>query len=93
MTTLESEMFADGFVRCPNVPERWYPGHAGKLQPVFPMELRVTDKIWLVASSYGDHSGKPWPLMGFESVKELNSYLIRNGKKSEALPAFANAQD
>lgn len=79
-------MFRSGWVRCPNREHRWYAGSAGKLEPVFPLELRVTDKVWLVTSRYADAPHREEdliPIMAFDTPTELEDYLSRNGRKSE----------
>jgi len=92
MTILEKQMFEAGWVRCPNVETRWYAGHAGKRQPVHPLELRVEDDaIWVVTNIYA--CGCLVRLMRFATVAELDSYLTRNGCESEAAAAFSNSWD
>lgn len=84
MSSLESAMFAAGWVRCPNNALRWYAGSAGKLEPVFPLELRVTDEIWLVTYRYADPAREVIPLMCFgQSVDALETYLKSNGRPCE----------
>ena len=92
MNTLEQSMFDAGFRRCPNCDTRWYAGWSGRLEPAYPMELRVTDAIWLVTKPYANVTDLV-PLMRFETVASLDDYLTRNGRVSEALPAFANGWD
>lgn len=86
-------MFNDGFVRDPNNEKRWYAGHAGKLEPVFPLEIFVTDKIWLCVRKYGDACGEFIPLMAFNAPNDLEGYLDRNGKPSEVAAAYSNSWD
>lgn len=93
LTALEREMFDDGWVRDPNCFERWYASCAGKLEPVFPLQLRVSDKVWLVTRRYGHGETEFIPLMAFSGPKSLNEYLSRNGKKAEALAPYSNSQD
>lgn len=94
MNEIETAMFNSGWVRCPNNPARWYAGSAGKLEPVFPLELRVTDAIWLVTSPYGNLlERKDVPLMRFDNPASLEEYLSRNGKKAEAAAPFSNSWD
>jgi hypothetical protein len=96
LTPIEQDMFSHGFVRCPNIDRRWYAGHSGLKEPAYPMELRVSDAIWLVTSAYGnmtDREARLVPLMRFEKAEELLTYLERNGRVSEAGAAFSNSWD
>lgn len=93
MNSLENKMFADGFVRDPNKLDRWYAGHAGKLEPVFPLELRVTDKVWIVARGYANCGPDVVPLLAFDGPEDLNRYLSSNGHQAEAAAAFSNSWD
>ena len=92
LTPLETDMRANGFVRCPNVFNRWYAGSAGMAEPVFPLELRVTDAIWLVTRAYGQTSDII-PLMRFDSAQSLNQYLQDNHRIAQAAAAFSNSWD
>lgn len=93
MNALEHSMFSRGWVRCPNNAHRWYAGSAGKQEPVFPLELRVTDAVWLVTSRYGEHGRDIIPLMRFNGPDDLEQYLKENGRRSEAAAAFSNSWD
>lgn len=90
---LEASMFGAGWVRCPNNNRRWYAGNAGKREPVFPLELRVTDAIWIVTHRYGDFRSNEIPLLRFETVTELESYLQENHRIAEAGSPYSNSWD
>lgn len=92
LTELETAMVKAGWVRCPNSNFEWYPGYAGKREPVFPLCIHVTDAIWLVTDSYGMKE-RHIPLMRFENVESLEAYLVTNGREAVALPAFYNSHD
>ena len=82
MNTLETEMFSAGYCRSPNNPVQWYAAGPGIMKPPFPIEINVTDKIWLVARPYGEPVNVIG-LMAFESVPSFLDFLKRYGKPSE----------
>lgn len=95
MTTLENDFVKMGWARCPNKSTRWYAAGPGKLEPVFPLEVRVTDKIWVVTKRYGYQDTTEIPLLAFENVESFNNYLKENGRESKpgASPGVNNVWD
>jgi hypothetical protein len=87
MTELEQGMKKRGYVRCPNVSARWYQAYSGGKRPPFPLEIRVTDAIWLVTARYGQTvRDEIIPLMRFDTAEALERYIDRNGVVVEQGP-------
>jgi hypothetical protein len=81
MTKLEQEMRAAGFVRSPTNEHRWYAACSASLGPVFPLDIRVTDAIWIVTARYGKTINEETiPLLKFDRVEQLTDYLKTHGK-------------
>lgn len=93
MTTIEQSMWDAGFARSPNEPTKWYAGSAGMKEPAFPLELRITDAIWLVTRPYGQEPKEVIPLMRFDDVAGLKAYLAGNHRIAQAGAPFSNAWD
>jgi len=92
VNTLDNQLLAAGFVRCPNVAERWYPGSGQMLAPVFPLEIFVVGGvIQIVAWAHGELDRAHFiPLLKFADVAGLVLYLKSNGVEK---PCGANVWD
>lgn len=97
MTTLEKQMFDNGWVKNPNCDSHWYAGYSGKLEPVHPLEVHLSSgpcgSIWIHCREFGSKDRIGFPVMNFATVEALHSYLSKNGRKEEALPAYENSWD
>lgn len=87
MNELENAMFQAGFARDANVSTRWYRAWSGAKREPFPLEIRVTDAIWIVTSRYGKTTyDEIIPLLKFNGPLDLIEYLERNGQVQQPGP-------
>jgi hypothetical protein len=94
-TKTEAALAAAGFVRCPNVRDRWYAGGPGIMEPTYPLEIRAhDDTVELVANPHGRPTSDAVVLLRFAVVEDLLGFLREHGRPSlPGLPAFSNSWD
>ncbi len=79
---LEAEALAAGYYRSPNDARRWYAGGPNRPTVAHPLDVHITDAVWLVAHRYGEPADIV-PLCRFETFAEYLQYCLDYGTKSK----------
>lgn len=91
MDSYSQDLVTAGFARCPNNPNRWYAAGPGIMEPVTPLEIRLTDHgLALVVLPYGKFNATDAiDILRFSNVADMLSYLATHGRRSQGgQPAF-----
>lgn len=85
-----------GYVRCPNVRQRWYLPCPGRACLAFPMELHIDPDHAepFAACAYEFATLRVVVLLRWPTMEDVVDFCQRHGAKAQpGLPAFANGRD
>lgn len=81
MNALEQAMIAYGYVKCPNISQRWYAGGPGVPECEYDVFVRE-NYIEILPKWY--QASRPVAIATFFWMKDFDAWLRKNGKYSES---------